>query len=159
MKESEVQSGLVRNTMNTAPLAAVNSVLLVEDDDDHAELISRALEGRGHQVYLHRVRDGEAATQFLADASDGLLAMISVILVDLRLPKKSGLELLREIKAHPRTSNIPAVVLTSSKAKNDIEEAYRAHANSYVLKPLGPHGFEGLMDEISTYWVQRNQRG
>jgi two-component system response regulator len=83
---------------------------------------------------------------------------LSLILVDLRLPKKGGLELLREIKNHPRTSKIPAVVLTSSKADSDIDEAYRANANSYLLKPMGPGGFASLMDEISSYWIDLNQR-
>jgi chemotaxis family two-component system response regulator Rcp1 len=143
--------------MTSTAQEEIPSVLLVEDDDDHAELISRGLESAGQALKLHRVSDGEAAITYLNQASDEDLISLSLILVDLRLPKKSGLELLHEIKSHPRTRSIPAVVLTSSNAKSDIDKAYSARANSYLLKPLAARGFELIMEEISNYWCRRNR--
>lgn len=133
-------------------------VLLVEDDDDHAELIERGFERANVPVRLERVRDGDAATVYLQAASETELEAIATIIIDLRLPKKSGLELLAELKQAPSTSAIPAVVFTSSRADSDLHAAYAANANSYLVKPIAPTGFNAVVESLAKYWVDYNER-
>ncbi|HEY8232107.1 MAG: response regulator [Vicinamibacterales bacterium] len=141
--------------VNRAPLR----VLLVEDDLDHAELVKRGLEECRANVVLVHLEDGEAALRYLGgrdspDAPD----RPHLILLDLRLPRIDGLEVLREIKASPDLSDIPCVVLTTSRAEGDMVKAYRLHANSYLVKPGSYESFAELMAEIERYWLRQNSR-
>jgi CheY-like chemotaxis protein len=109
-------------------------------------------------VLVH-LEDGEAALRYLGgrdspDAPD----RPHLILLDLRLPRIDGLEVLREIKASPDLSDIPCVVLTTSRAEGDMVKAYRLHANSYLVKPGSYESFAELMAEIERYWLRQNSR-
>ena len=134
-------------------------VLLVEDDLDHAELVKRGLEECRANVELVHLEDGEAALGYLSkrDAPDSP-DRPHLILLDLRLPRIDGLEVLREIKSSPDLSDIPCVVLTTSRAEGDMVKAYRLHANSYLVKPGSYENFAELMAEIERYWLRQNSR-
>jgi CheY-like chemotaxis protein len=132
-------------------------VLLVEDDPDHAELVRRGLEEYGSQLQLTHVADGETALEYLRDrAPRNSPGRPHLILLDLRLPRMDGLEVLREIKSSPDLADIPCVVLTTSRAEGDMLKAYRLHANSYLVKP-GDYGrFVELIAGVERYWLQEN---
>ncbi len=132
-------------------------VLLVEDDPDHAELVRRGLEEYGSQLQLTHVADGESALEYLKDRAPlNTPGRPHLILLDLRLPRMDGLEVLREIKASPDLADIPCVVLTTSRAEGDMLKAYRLHANSYLVKP-GDYGqFVELIAGVERYWLREN---
>jgi CheY-like chemotaxis protein len=134
-------------------------VLLVEDDLDHAELVRRGLDECHANLQLVHVEDGEAALAYLQrhDARDSP-ERPHLILLDLRLPRIDGLEVLREIKASPDLADIPCVVLTTSRAEGDMVKAYRLHANSYLVKPGSYEHFVELMAEVERYWLRQNSR-
>ena len=132
-------------------------VLLVEDDPDHAELVRRGLEGYGSRLELRHVPDGESALAFLKEhAPRNAPGRPHLILLDLRLPRMDGLEVLREIKAAPDLSDIPCVVLTTSRAEGDMLKAYRLHANSYLVKPGEYERFVELIADVERYWLREN---
>ncbi len=131
-------------------------VLLVEDDPDHAELVRRGLEEQPAPVAITVLENAEAALAFLRGIPPGDGRQPHLILLDLRLPKMDGLELLREVKSTPELRAIPCVVLTTSNAERDVARAYELHANSYLVKP-GEHGrFTELMGEVERYWLCSN---
>jgi CheY-like chemotaxis protein len=134
-------------------------ILLVEDDLDHAELVKRGLEQCRANIELVHVEDGEAALAYLHrhDAPDAP-ERPHLILLDLRLPRIDGLEVLREIKSSPDLADIPCVVLTTSRAEGDMVKAYRLHANSYLVKPGSYEHFVELMAEVERYWLRQNSR-
>jgi CheY-like chemotaxis protein len=142
--------------MNGVPL----SILLVEDNDDHAEVVRRSF--RSHQVVneIHHVTNGQAALDYLfrrADFSDPATSpRPHVIVLDLRLPKVDGLEVLREIKEDNDLRRIPVVILTSSQGERDVAMAYDHHANSYLVKPLDFKKFTELMRDLGFYWLAWN---
>lgn len=135
-------------------------ILLVEDNEDHAEIVMRTL--REHQMShnLHLVIDGEDALDYLLRRGEYSDAKKSprpdIILLDLRLPKVDGLEVLKEIKQTRDLLRIPVVVLTSSDAESDVATAYDCHANSYLVKPLDFENFTELMKDLEVYWHGRN---
>ena len=132
-------------------------VLLVEDDPDHAELVRRGLEEYGSQIQLTHVADGESALEYLKDrAPRNTPGRPHLILLDLRLPRMDGLEVLREIKSSPDLADIPCVVLTTSRAEGDMLKAYRLHANSYLVKPGDYERFVELIAGVERYWLQEN---
>jgi len=132
-------------------------VLLVEDDPDHAELVRRGLEAYGSQLHLTHVADGESALEYLRDRAPRHTAgRPHLILLDLRLPRMDGLEVLREIKSSPDLADIPCVVLTTSRAEGDMLKAYRLHANSYLVKPGDYDRFVELIAGVERYWLQEN---
>jgi len=132
-------------------------VLLVEDDPDHAELVRRGLEEYGSRLELTHVEDGEAALAYLREhESRGTPGRPHLILLDLRLPRIDGLEVLREIKASPDLCEIPCVVLTTSQAEGDMVKAYRLHANSYLVKPGDYARFVELIAGAERYWLGQN---
>ncbi len=138
---------------------SVFRVLLVEDDPDHAELVRRGLEDQHAPVDLTVLEDGEAALDFLRrrlPAADEQRPHL--ILLDLRLPKMDGLQVLREVKSVPELRAIPCVVLTTSDAERDVARAYELHANSYLVKPGDNERFTELMGQVERYWLQSNRQ-
>ena len=131
-------------------------ILLVEDDDGHAELVARSFEEVGVDVALRRVGDGESALALLESAARGGAELPSLVLLDLRLPKMDGLTLLGHMKAHAVLRRIPVVVLTTSKARADLRGAYDRHVNSYLVKPLELARLTGLLADVARYWGLRN---
>ena len=123
--------------MNGQPL----TILHVEDNTDHAQLIARSLRKNRVANSIHHVVDGEEALDYLLlrrnYTSEELAPRPQIILLDLRLPKVDGLEVLRTIKTTDALSTIPVVVLTSSEAEKDVARAYQYRANSYLVKPVG----------------------
>jgi CheY-like chemotaxis protein len=136
-------------------------VLLVEDDEDHAELVRRNLMGQAPRCRITHINNGESALDYLYQraeyTSPGSSPRPDLILLDLRLPRVDGMTVLGDIKSTPHLQAIPVVVLTSSDADPDVSQAYRRHANSYLVKPLDLVRFEGLMKELGLYWFTWNQ--
>jgi DNA-binding response OmpR family regulator len=136
------------------------TILLVEDDPNHAELILRGLQNHRVASKVYHVDDGEAAQNYLfrrggyADPQQS--PHPHVVLLDLRLPKVDGLELLREIKTSEDLKQIPVVILTSSHAEQDVVKAYQYYANSYLVKPVDFDQFNKLMDDLGFYWLAWN---
>jgi CheY-like chemotaxis protein len=136
------------------------TILLVEDDNAHAEIVRRNFEGFRVANRLVRVEDGQAALDYLFH--EGAYAATpparpGLILLDLRLPKVDGIEVLRRIKSNPDLSRIPVVVLTTSSAETDVVRAYDCHANSYLVKPVEFPKFVSLMESLGYYWLAWNE--
>lgn len=135
-------------------------ILLVEDNDDHAELVARNL--LDHQVAnkLWRVADGEQALDFLlrrgAYEDPESSPRPHLILLDLRLPKVDGLEVLKELKDIKALQRIPVVILTTSAAEADVARAQDLHANAYVVKPVDFSKFAKLMQDLGFFWLAWN---
>lgn len=132
------------------------TVLLVEDNADHAELVLRQLSGLPFPHSVIHVQDGEEALDLLLAGGPRAIPRPHVILLDLRLPKVDGIEVLRTLKANERTSSIPVVVLSTSAAATDLDRAYLAHVNSYLVKPSELRDFEALLRLFGEYWLRRN---
>lgn len=137
------------------------SILLVEDDANDIELTKRAFErNRLANVFLV-ARDGAEALEMLfgssVEAMHADLSELQLILLDLKLPKVSGLEVLRKIRADERTRMIPVVVLTSSDEERDVVESYGLGANSYVRKPIDFEQFVEAVRELGLYWLVLNK--
>ena len=130
------------------------TILLVEDGLGDAELICHALERGGLADGLHLVRDGVEALDFLSESRG---APPQLILLDLKLPKLDGLEVLRRIKSDPATRTIPVVMLTSSNVERDVVEAYRLGVNSYVQKPMEFEGLRETVVQVGRYWLSTNE--
>jgi CheY-like chemotaxis protein len=136
-------------------------ILLVEDNPDHAELVIRNLaEHRVANRVIH-LTNGQAALDYLLRrgeyADQARSPRPRLILLDLRLPRVDGLEVLRVLKSSALLCSIPVVVLTTSNAEQDALEAYRRHVNSYLVKPLGFEAFRQLIDDLGAYWLARNK--
>lgn len=135
-------------------------VLLVEDNPRDAELTIRALKRHNLANQLFHVQDGAEALDFLFGRGkyEGRLlsAMPKVILLDLKLPKVSGLEVLRLMKQDPRLRTVPVVIITSSAEDPDMQAAYRLGANSYVVKPVKFDEFMEAMSRLGVYWLLLN---
>ncbi len=131
-------------------------VLLIEDNDDDVELTKRAF-ARNHILNeIVVARDGaEASTLLFSDDRERPLPQF--ILLDLKLPKISGLELLEQIRSDPRTALIPTVILTSSKQDEDLLAGYRLGVNSYVRKPVDFNEFVEAVRQVGLYWLVLNQ--
>ncbi len=136
-------------------------ILLVEDNADHAELIRRSFSANQVANRLNTVTDGQAALDYLFRqgryTDPAANPRPDVILLDLRLPKVDGLEVLRQIKADEGLRNIPVVILTSSAADRDLTQAYARHANSYLVKPVSFKQFTELMADLGYYWLGWNR--
>ncbi|PYO34792.1 MAG: two-component system response regulator [Gemmatimonadetes bacterium] len=127
-------------------------VLLVEDNPSDVELTLRALQKRNLANRVVVARDGVEALQLLERAE----APPKVVLLDLKLPKLNGLEVLRRMKSDDRTRRIPVVVLTSSHEEPDVEESYRLGVNSYIVKPVDFESFASAVAEVGLYWLLLN---
>ncbi|MBX3266123.1 MAG: response regulator [Acidobacteria bacterium] len=137
------------------------SILLIEDDANDIELTKRAFErNRLANVFLV-ARDGAEALEMLfgssMEAMHADLSELQLILLDLKLPKVSGLEVLRKIRADERTRMIPVVILTSSDEERDVVESYGLGANSYVRKPIDFEQFVEAVRELGLYWLVLNK--
>jgi CheY-like chemotaxis protein len=136
-------------------------LLLVEDNPSDAELTIRALRKCNLANNLHHVKDGAEALEFLfgegAYAGRKVGNGPAVVLLDLKLPKVDGLEVLRRLRADERTRTVPVVILTSSKEERDIVGSYRLGVNSYVVKPVEFDKFAKAVSELGLYWLLLNQ--
>ena len=136
-------------------------ILLVEDNPQDLELTRRALRKGNLTNSIHVARDGAEALEFLfcegAHAARKIEDGPKLILLDLKLPKVDGLEVLKRVKSDPRTKSIPVVVLTSSKEQNDVVESYQLGVNSYIVKPVNFEGFSAAVLEVGMYWLLLNQ--
>jgi CheY-like chemotaxis protein len=136
-------------------------ILLVEDNPNDVELTLRALKKRNLANKVHVVKDGAEALEFIFGtgtyAERDINQIPKVILLDLKLPKVDGLEVLRKVKSDERTKVIPVVVLTSSKEESDLVESYRLGANSYITKPVDFDKFAQTVSEMGLYWLLVNQ--
>ena len=132
----------------------VIEILLVEDNADEAELTMEALQEGKMRTRIHWVEDGEEAMQFLRRKGRHVNApRPDLVLLDLRLPKMSGQEVLAEIKQNPLWKRIPVVIMTSSEDEKDILGAYDRHANCYVTKPVDLDKFMAAVRSIEDFWL------
>lgn len=136
-------------------------IVLVEDNPDDASLTIRALKKQNLANNLVHLKDGEDALNFLFSKGiykDKTLSKApKVILLDLKMPKINGLEVLQQIRADERTKTIPVVVLTSSNEDPDIKECYKLGVNSYIVKPVGFDDFTKVVAELGLYWMVLNR--
>jgi two-component system response regulator len=135
-------------------------VMLIEDNLDHAELVMRTLADHKVANQIRHFSEGQSALDYLyrrGEYSDPAKSpRPNLILLDLRLPRIDGLEILKEIKNTDELRTIPVVVLTTSEAERDIARAYLNHANSYLVKPVGFEEFNQLMEDMGFYWLGWN---
>lgn len=136
-------------------------ILLVEDNASDAEMTIRALKKNNLANFLVHVKDGAEALDFVfaegAFSHREISSKPKVILLDLKMPKVNGLEVLERIKKDERTSDIPVVVLTSSKEDPDIKRCYQLGVNSYVVKPVEFEDFHKAVSDLGLYWLLVNQ--
>ena len=141
--------------------ATVVDILLVEDNPRDAEMITRAITKQNIINPISVMEDGAEALDFIfcQGAYEGrdITRSPRVILLDLKLPKVNGLEVLKAIKADERTRTIPVVIVTSSQEDPDIKTAYALGANSYVVKPVSSDAFISAMSSLGLYWLLVNQ--
>jgi two-component system response regulator len=134
--------------------------ILVEDNPTDLELALRVFKKNRIANRIEVARDGEEALDFLfgegAHAGRGSIQIPKVILLDLKLPKIGGIEVLRRIKGDPRTRTIPIVVLTSSREEKDLLESYQLGVNSYIVKPVDFDQFSDCLRDIGMYWLLSN---
>jgi CheY-like chemotaxis protein len=136
-------------------------ILLVEDNPQEAELTIRALKKRTLANHFVHVHDGQEALDFLFGKGRykdrDVREMPKVVLLDWKLPKLDGVEVLRQLRANEQTKLIPVVVLTSSSEERDVIEAYQLGANSYIVKPVDFEKFLEVVSNMITYWLLLNQ--
>lgn len=130
-------------------------ILLVEDNPDDAGLTIRALEKHNLARNLLHLHDGEEALNYLF--SDESLRIPKVILLDLKMPKVDGIEVLRKLKQDADRKIIPVVVLTSSKEDRDVLQSYQLGVNAYIVKPVDYDNFAKAIGEVGLFWLVRNQ--
>ncbi len=144
--------------MNGEPLC----ILLVEDNPDHAELAMRNLNDGKLANKIFHVEDGEAALDFLNHRGiyddTQRFPRPHLILLDLRLPKVDGIEVLKAVKGSDELKAIPVVILTTSAAERDLAQAYQNYANSYLTKPVDFDSFSELLRDMGFYWLAWNKR-
>ena len=136
-------------------------ILLVEDNPTDAEMTQRALHKYNFGNRLHWVKDGEAALDFLfgrgAYVNRDAGRQPKLILLDIKMPKVDGIEVLRQVKANERTRTVPVVVMTSSSEERDVMDSYRLGVNSYIVKPVAFDSFREVVANIGLYWVLTNR--
>lgn len=151
---------MIEPQRNQTSLPPSDEILLVEDEPADAELIQRALKSAGVANPIRLLTDGEAALDYLLGHGDYAdrhrYPLPQLILLDLKLPKVSGLAVLKEVKSSEVVRRIPIVVLTSSTQSEDINRAYDRGANSYLVKPVRFAEFAKVAAEIKLYWTSLN---
>jgi two-component system, chemotaxis family, response regulator Rcp1 len=139
----------------SAGLVRPIEILLVEDNPADVRLVIEGLKSTQMTHHLHTAADGEEAIEFVRQRGQyKLLPRPDLILLDLNLPRKSGHEVLADIKADPRTRRIPVIVLTSSKDRNDVEKVYDLNANSYIQKPTDLDSMFQMLGAIELFWLK-----
>jgi two-component system response regulator len=137
-------------------------ILLVEDNPSDAVLAMHALEKSKMANRVHLAHDGEEALDFLfrrgSFSGRSVDATPSLVLLDLKLPKVDGLDVLRQLKADPRTRAIPVVILTTSKEERDLVRGYELGVNSYIQKPVNFSEFQEVVQQLGMYWLLLNSR-
>jgi two-component system response regulator len=142
--------------MNTE--SSTVEILLIEDNPEDAELTMRALKKSKITNNICHLKDGEEAINYLfPDKGLNHNALPKVILLDLKLPKVDGIQILKRLKSDERTKLIPVVILTSSQEERDIVESYKLGVNSYVTKPVGFEKFINAVSKLGLYWLLLNQ--
>lgn len=145
----------------TSPAPHSVEILIVEDNPSDLALTQRALKKARLANNLFVCRDGEEAIDFLFAEGPHVGRNVGdvsrVVLLDLKLPKIDGLEVLRRMKSDPRTRAIPVVMLTSSKEQRDVVESYNLGVNSYIVKPVNFDGFTAAVEQLGMYWLLVNQ--
>lgn len=138
-----------------------NDILLIEDNSSDAEFTIWALRKNNIIAGLLHLQNGEEALDYIFAtgkyAGRNIAEIPKLILLDLKMPKINGLEVLKKIKADERTRMIPVVLLTSSREDNDIAASYHLGVNSYVVKPLDFEDFEKAVSDVGLYWLSLNQ--
>ena len=138
-----------------------NTILLVEDNADDEALTLRALKQKNISNDVAVARDGVEALDYLFGrgryANRDVTELPSLVLLDLKLPKLSGLEVLRQLRADDRTTRLPVVALTSSNEEKDLISSYESHVNSYVRKPVDFVQFVETVRQLGNYWLVINQ--
>ena len=132
-------------------------ILLVEDDPDHEALAIRALRKANVANEIRVARDGAEALDYVNGIVKGEKKMPQLVLLDLKLPKVEGLEVLRAIRAADKTALLPVVILTSSDEERDIVSSYRLGVNSYIRKPVNFNDFAEATRQLGMYWLLLNQ--
>lgn len=136
-------------------------ILLIEDNSEEAQLTIRSLKKHNLANRLLHFDDGEEALEFIfsngRNEDNGSSFRPKLILLDLKLPKMNGLDILRRLKGNSNTRTLPVVVLTSSKEERDITTSYELGVNSYVVKPVKFDSFSKTVAELGTYWMLINQ--
>lgn len=136
-------------------------LLVVEDNENDVELILRAIKSINLLNKVHVIRDGEEALNYIfaknKSGKQDIEHMPKVILLDLKLPKLSGLDILKRLKSDERTRSIPVVVLTSSRESSDLNQCYELGVNSYIVKPFDLEGFIKAVSTAGLYWLVVNQ--
>jgi two-component system response regulator len=136
-------------------------ILLVEDSMHDAELTMRALYKNDVAKHILHLKNGAMALDFLFGTGEFTGRNVNnkpkLILLDLKMPKVSGLEVLEKLSAHALTQKIPVVVLTSSKEHPDVDKAYLLGANSYIVKPVDFEDFRTIVNNLGIYWLKHNQ--
>ena len=141
--------------MNQTAYGSIRPILLVEDRSIDIDLMKRAFAKRKLLNPINVARDGEEALA-LFDRWEAGEPIPICILLDLKMPKVNGLEVLRRLKSHPRFSAIPVIVLTTSTEDRDIEEAYKLGCNSYIVKPVDFDKFIDVTSKVEVYWCALN---
>lgn len=137
-------------------------ILLVEDNDADAELALHALRKSQLANYIHRTRDGEEALDFLFCQGEYSNRTFDdspqLVLLDLKLPKIDGLQVLRQVKSDMRTRAIPVIILTSSREERDLANGYLSGVNSYIQKPVSFAEFQDVVRQLGMYWLLLNNK-
>lgn len=134
----------------------IRPILLVEDNPVDIDLTRRAFARQKVSNPIEVARDGEEALDWIRRWEDGA-TLPAVILLDLKLPRVSGIEVLRHLKTHPRFSTIPVVILTTSSEDSDVKSAYALGANSYIVKPVDFDKFQHVVQQVELYWNVINE--
>ncbi len=135
-------------------------LLVVEDNGDDVELMLGALGECGLGARIDVVRDGEAALEYLQGRgryAGALRPMPAAVVLDLKLPKRGGLEVLATVRADARLRHLPVVVVTASREADDLQRSYAAGANAYVVKPIKFANYVAAMQDIGRFWLVRNE--
>ncbi|HMP81890.1 MAG TPA: response regulator [Verrucomicrobiota bacterium] len=136
-------------------------ILLIEDNQDDLDMTLRALRNSNFANRVEVARDGVEALEFIfcegRHAGRKRENKLKVILLDLKLPKMDGFEVLKRLKSNPETRAIPVVVLTSSREQRDVVETYQLGVNSYIVKPVNFEGFAAAVRDLGMYWLLLNQ--
>jgi CheY-like chemotaxis protein len=140
------------------PAAGVRPILLVEDNPMDVDLTLEAFKEHGVVNPIHVCRDGEEAVQYMNTHGASMNALLpALVLLDLRLPKVDGIDVLRHARNTDVWKQVPIVILTTSRQSDDIEAAYRLGANSYIVKPVDFVAFAAVVKSIKVYWLLTNE--